>query len=174
MHNHREKPIFYTTGNHSRVWNELFYMGAKKTLKNIFRFQSPNDKLWSPKIFAWKCTFWTSLWIPESKDRAVLCMCQALFFAFESEHWTLNIIKTSICPLVCWKFQPRKHQSRSVAHKPPCCYRATFLVPVPWRQCGPGVRALALRSGDLGFKTRSDHSMNLILVVPGSTSQPHL
>ena len=28
------------------------------------------------------------------------------------------------------------------------------------RQCGPGVRALALRYGDLGFKTRSDHSLN--------------
>ena len=43
-----------------------------------------------------------------------------------------------------------------------------------WRQCGPVVRALALRSGDPGFKTRSDHSLNLILVVPGSTSQLHL
>ena len=42
------------------------------------------------------------------------------------------------------------------------------------RQCGPVVRALALRSGDPGFKTRSDHSVNLILVVPGSTSQLHL
>ena len=42
------------------------------------------------------------------------------------------------------------------------------------RQCGPVVRALALRSGDSGFKTRSDHSMNLFLVVPGSTSQLHL
>ena len=39
-----------------------------------------------------------------------------------------------------------------------------------WRQCGRVVRALALRSGDPGFKTRSDHSLNLILVVPGSTS----
>ena len=28
--------------------------------------------------------------------------------------------------------------------------------------------------GDPGFKTRSDHSLNLILVVPGSTSQLHL
>ena len=43
-----------------------------------------------------------------------------------------------------------------------------------WRQCGPVVRALALRSRDLRFKTRSDHSLNLILVVPSSTSQPHL
>ena len=42
------------------------------------------------------------------------------------------------------------------------------------RQCGPVVTALALRSGDPGFKTRSDHSLNLILVVPASTSQPHL
>ena len=33
---------------------------------------------------------------------------------------------------------------------------------------------LALRSRDPGFKTRSDHSLNLILVVPGSTSQLHL
>ena len=41
-------------------------------------------------------------------------------------------------------------------------------------QCGPVVRALALRSGDPGFKTRSDHSLNLILVVPVSTSQLHL
>ena len=42
------------------------------------------------------------------------------------------------------------------------------------RQCGPVVRALALRSGDPGFKTRSDHSLNLFLVAPGSTSQLHL
>ena len=44
-----------------------------------------------------------------------------------------------------------------------------------WRQCGPVVRAFALRpGGDPGFKTRSDHSLNLFLVVPGSTSQVHL
>ena len=36
------------------------------------------------------------------------------------------------------------------------------------------VRVLAMRSGDSGFKTRSDHSMNLFLVVPSSTSQLHL
>ena len=42
------------------------------------------------------------------------------------------------------------------------------------RQCGPVVRALALRSGDPGFKPRSDYSLNLILVVPGSTSQLRL
>ena len=36
------------------------------------------------------------------------------------------------------------------------------------------VRALAMRSGDPGFKTRSGRSLNLVLVVPGSTSQPHL
>ena len=42
------------------------------------------------------------------------------------------------------------------------------------KQCGPVVRALALRSGDPGFKTRSDHSLNLILVVPCSTFQLHL
>ena len=42
------------------------------------------------------------------------------------------------------------------------------------RQCGPVVRALALRSGDPGYKTRSNHSLNLILVVPGSTSQLYL
>ena len=42
------------------------------------------------------------------------------------------------------------------------------------RKCGPVVRALALRSGDPGFKTRSDHWLNLFLVVPGSTSQLHL
>ena len=42
------------------------------------------------------------------------------------------------------------------------------------RQCGPVVRALALRSGDPGFKTRSDHSLNLFLVAPGSTSRFHL
>ena len=36
------------------------------------------------------------------------------------------------------------------------------------------VRALALRSAHRGGKTRSDHSFNLILVVPGSTIQLHL
>ena len=36
------------------------------------------------------------------------------------------------------------------------------------------VRALALRSGYPGFKTRSDHSLNLILVVLGSNSLLHL
>ena len=45
---------------------------------------------------------------------------------------------------------------------------------VKWRQCGPVVGALALRSGDPGFKTRSNHSLNLFLVVPGSTSPLHL
>ena len=49
-----------------------------------------------------------------------------------------------------------------------------FVIDDLWRQCGPVVRALALRSGDPGFKTRSDHSLNLFLVVPGSTSQLHL
>ena len=49
-----------------------------------------------------------------------------------------------------------------------CC------TPILRRQCGPVVRVLALRSGDPGFKTRSDHSLNLFLVVPGSTSQLHL
>ena len=36
------------------------------------------------------------------------------------------------------------------------------------------VRTLALRFGVLGFKTRSDHSLNLFVVVPGSSSRPHL
>ena len=34
------------------------------------------------------------------------------------------------------------------------------------RQCGRVVRALALRSGDPGFKTRSDHSPNLFPSSP--------
>ena len=42
-----------------------------------------------------------------------------------------------------------------------------------WRQCGRVVRALALKFVEPGFKTRFDHSLNLILEVPGSTSQPH-
>ena len=32
------------------------------------------------------------------------------------------------------------------------------------------VRGVALRSGDPGFKTHSDHLFNLFLVVPGSSS----
>ena len=36
----------------------------------------------------------------------------------------------------------------------------------------PVVRALALRTGDPGFKTHSCHWLNLFLVAPGSTSQP--
>ena len=36
------------------------------------------------------------------------------------------------------------------------------------------VRALALRSGYPGFKTRFDHSLIFFLVVPCSTSQLHL
>ena len=51
--------------------------------------------------------------------------------------------------------------------------KSVKVIPIE-RQCGPVVRALTLRSGDPGFKTRSDHSLNLILVVPGSTSQLHL
>ena len=47
-------------------------------------------------------------------------------------------------------------------------------VEVQWRQCGPVVRTLALRSRDPEFKSCSDHSLNLFLVVPGSTSQLHL
>ena len=39
------------------------------------------------------------------------------------------------------------------------------------RQCGPVVRVLPLRSGVPGFKTRSDHLLNLFLVVPGSISR---
>ena len=42
------------------------------------------------------------------------------------------------------------------------------------KQCGPVVRELAFRSRDPGFKTCSDHLLNLFLVVPGSTSQLHL
>ena len=42
------------------------------------------------------------------------------------------------------------------------------------KECGPLVRVLALRSGDPGFKTRSDQSLNLFMVVPGSTFQLHL
>ena len=44
------------------------------------------------------------------------------------------------------------------------------------RQCGPVVRTLqlALRSGLSVLKTRSNHSLNLFLVVPGSTSRPRL
>ena len=40
---------------------------------------------------------------------------------------------------------------------------------VYWRQCGPVVRVLALRSGDPGFKTSSDYSLNLFPMVPSST-----
>ena len=36
------------------------------------------------------------------------------------------------------------------------------------------VRTLALTSKVSGFKTRSGHSLNLFLLVPGSTSRPHL
>ena len=39
---------------------------------------------------------------------------------------------------------------------------------------GTVVWALSLKSGDPGLKTLSDHSLNLILGVPGSTSQVHL
>ena len=35
-------------------------------------------------------------------------------------------------------------------------------------------RLHVLRSEDPGFKTHSEHSLNLFLVVPGSTSQLHL
>ena len=44
------------------------------------------------------------LWIPESNDRTVLYMCQALFSGFEGGHFgekmspTSNVIKKSICP----------------------------------------------------------------------------
>ena len=44
-------------------------------------------------------------------------------------------------------------------------YRETSRIELR-RQCGPVVRALALRSGDSGFKTRSEHSLNLFPVVP--------
>ena len=41
------------------------------------------------------------------------------------------------------------------------------------RWCVPVVRVLASRSGDPGFKAHFDHSLNMIQVVPGSTSQLH-
>ena len=43
-----------------------------------------------------------------------------------------------------------------------------------WKQCGPLVRTLASRSRVPGFKTHSDHLLNLFLVAPGSTSRSHL
>ena len=39
---------------------------------------------------------------------------------------------------------------------------------------GQRVWPLAFSSGDPGFKTRSDHTLNLFLLVPGSTYQLHL
>ena len=54
-----------------------------------------------------------------------------------------------------------------------CCFHVVNMLFSSDRP-GPVVRALALISEDPGFKTRSDHSLNLILVVPGSTSQLHL
>ena len=90
-------------------------------------FQSPDGKLWSPKIFSWKCTFLTSLWRLESNNRAVLCMSQAF--------WRENVpdleCNEEVHLPICWKFQSWKHQSHSVAHEPPCYYCATFLAPVP-------------------------------------------
>ena len=43
-----------------------------------------------------------------------------------------------------------------------------------WGQCSPVVRMLASKSGVPEFKIRSDHWLNLFLVVPGLTSQLHL
>ena len=43
-----------------------------------------------------------------------------------------------------------------------------------WRKCSQVVRTLALRSGIPGLKSRSDHSLSLFPVVPGSTCQPYL
>ena len=40
------------------------------------------------------------------------------------------------------------------------------------KQCGQAVRTLALSSGLPGFKTHSDHSLNLFPVIRGSTSRP--
>ena len=49
-----------------------------------------------------------------------------------------------------------------------------FTLHVTWRQCNPVVRALALRSRDRGFKSRSGHWLKFFLVVPGTTSQLYL
>ena len=48
-----------------------------------------------------------------------------------------------------------------------------FVTTIIWRQYGPVVKALALKSGDRGFKADSDHSLHLIMVAPGSTSRLH-
>ena len=84
----------------------------------------------------------------------------------------LNIIRVSEC---------RQLTSQSVSQilLNNCIYRKlkktlTFGLILSRKQCGPVVRALALRPGDPGFKTRFDHWLNLFLVVPGSTSRLHL
>ena len=41
------------------------------------------------------------------------------------------------------------------------------------RQCGPVIRAIALRSGNPEFKTFSNYQLNWIQVVPGATSRLH-
>ena len=45
---------------------------------------------------------------------------------------------------------------------------------VHWRQCGQGVRAPDLKSGNPEFKSRSDHQPDLFQVVLGSTPWLHL
>ena len=100
-------------------------------------FQSPDGKLWSQKLFSWKWTLWTSLWTLESNGRAVLCMSlESIIFRFQKRtFWRQNVpdleCNEEVHLPICWKFQPRKHQSCSVAHESPCYYCATFLAPVP-------------------------------------------
>ena len=71
-------------------------------------------------------------------------------------------------PSISWK---EDLNCACVSYFPCVCSGRVNFVCVLRRQCGPVIRALALRSGDPGFKTRSDHLLNLFLIVPGSTSQ---
>ena len=64
------------------------------------------------------------------------------------------------------KPRPELAAAYFLSYKRPYCPLRTYT----WRQCSPVVSALAFRPRDPGFKSRSDHSLNLFQVVPASVA----
>ena len=67
-----------------------------------------------------------------------------------------------------------KHISHSYIYTHEFSNQKQILIKEDWEALKAVVRVLALRSGDPGFRIRSDDPLNVILVVTCSTSQLHL
>ena len=125
-------------------------------LSIFFKCYSLARRPWLHSTDRWVCHFDKKVFLLSAGCvRGALCLPCFMFFAWRS--WPPS--SAALLRLRVFSFLVPEDCRRAFA----CMLR---------RQRGPVVRVLALRSGDPGFKTRSDHLLNL--VVPGSTSQLHL